>query len=385
MKYLNLTLAILLATSLVGCGMLDEKEKGDSKQKMGMGGALPVDIFVAKKGDGEMSFEYPARIQSQQDVVLVPKVSGTLLKQNFKPGDKVKAGDVLFMIDPDTYEAAYEVAKANILQANATLKNAKHEADRVNKLYVQKAVSQKDYDNAIANLEGATANLASANANAKTAKLNLDYTKITAPFDGIVSENLVDVGTHVIATSTKLVRLTKLNPIDARFYIADIDSMTMNQNLQDSTWSQVGTQAILTLNSKEFQGKINFIDSSVDTSTGRVLAKAEFANENGELLPGSFARISMNGFVQKDAIIVPLIAILQDTVSPYVYIIEDGKAMKKAVKISYQNMTHAYISQGINENDQIIINNFKKIGTGVPVVVDTKPQTASQSQDKGSK
>ncbi|CAD7286194.1 efflux RND transporter periplasmic adaptor subunit [Campylobacter suis] len=373
-KFSVITLTFLATLTFTGCEMLDKflgkKDDAPAQAKNAQQAAVPVDVIVAKKADNKMNFEYPTRLQSQQDVVMVAKVSGTIIKQNFKPGQSIKAGDVLFLIEPDTYEAMYEVAKANILQAEASLKNAKSEADRVKKLLSQKAVSQKDYDNTIAALETANANLASAKANAKTAKLNLDYTRITAPFDGVAGENLIDVGAYVIASNTQLVRLTKTNPIEARFYIADSANLSRINNLANNSWVQINTDANLTLNGENFSGKVTFIDNTVDVNTGSVLAKAEFQNSQNKLLAGAFAKIIMTGFVQKDSFLIPQIAIKQDTISPYILVAQDEKVVKKPIKITYQTSTTAIVTEGINDNDQIIINNFGKIGVGASV----KPQ-----------
>ena len=369
-KLTNLSLALAVAVFFTGC--LDDLNIFKKDKAQAVASAMPpaqVDVVVAKKGDYPMSFNYPARIQSEQDVIIKPKVSGTLLKQNFKAGDTVKEGQVLFVIDPEKYQATYETSKASIAQAEANLKNAKNEMERVKKLFAQKALSQKDYDSALATYESADATLKSAVASTKSAKLDLGYTNVTAPFSGMVGENLVDVGAYIAAGSTELVRLTKIDPIDVRFYISDLNRA---KNIDQNSWEQINKEAILTVDGQNFEGKVKFIDSTVDVNSGGVLAKAEFENKDGKLLPGVFARISMNGFVQKDSFAIPQVAILQDTVSPYVYLVKDGKVVKKSIKIIYQTVTEAYVKEGLEEGDVIILNNFKKIGPGSSVQPDTQ-------------
>ena len=214
--------------------------------------------------------------------------------------------------------------------------------------------------------------LKSAVASTKSAKLDLGYTNVTAPFSGMVGENLVDVGAYIAAGSTELVRLTKIDPIDVRFYISDIDELNRAKNIDQNSWEQINKEAILTVDGQNYKGKVKFIDSTVDVNSGGVLAKAEFENKDGKLLPGVFARISMNGFVQKDSFAIPQVAILQDTVSPYVYLVKDGKVVKKSIKIIYQTVTEAYVKEGLEEGDVIILNNFKKIGPGSSVQPDTQ-------------
>lgn len=361
----KIALAGLLAVFFGGCDLFEKKQQASQVQQQ-----MPpaqVDVIAAKKANNPMSFEYPARLESTQDVVLTPKVSGTLTAQNFKAGDYVKQGDVLFVIEKDKFNANYEVAKATIAQAQASLKSAKNEVERVKKLYSQSATSQKEYDAAVSNYENAAASLASAKANAKLAELDLEYSEVKAPFSGVVGENLVDVGAYVSSGSAQLVRLSKTDVVEARFYIADSANLDRISNLENSTWVQLDTNATLLLNGEKFSGNVKFIDNLVDTNTGSVLAKAEFKNDSGKLLPGSFAKILMDGFMQKDSFLLPQIAIKQDTTSAYVLVAKDGKVAKKPIKIAYQTSMNAIVSSGIDDGDLVILNNFSKIGVGAPV------------------
>ncbi len=365
------TLSVLLLTSLLFTACFDEKDKKSAAT--GQQRQMPpskVDVFVAKKSNVPISFDYTATLTSQQDVIIYPKVSGTIIKQFFKPGDNVKAGDKLFLIDPEKYQAGYDALEAAIGVANANLKNAQTEFNRISNLYKKNAVSQKDYDAAVSALEIANANLLSARANAKNAKIDLGYTSITAPFDGVLGDNLADVGSLVVANSTRLVRLTKINPIEAHFYISDVDNLNRVKMQESSLWVQTNSGAVLKVGSEEFSGKVNFIDNVVNTNMGSVLAKAEFNNDEGKLLPGMFGHIKMDGFYQKDGFKIPQVALQQTDVKTYVLVVEDGKVASKDVKITYQTKDAAVVSEGLNENDKIIMNNFLKIGVGAPVEID---------------
>ena len=346
-------------------------ESGDKKAATGR--QMPtshVDIFVAKKADVPISFDYTATVTSNQDVIIYPKVGGTIIKQFFKPGDKVKAGEKLFLIDPEKYQASYDSLDAAVGVANANLKNAETEFKRISALYKKNAVSQKDYDAAVAAYDIANANLVSAKANLKSAKIDLGYTSIVAPFDGVVGDNLVDVGSLVIASQTKLVRLTKINPIEADFYIADVDNLSRKANLDSGAWQQLNSEAVLNLNNEDFTGKVTFIDNVVNTATGSVLAKASFDNSEGKILPGAFGHIKMSGFVQKNAFNIPQVALQQSATNTYVLVVKDGKVGQKNVKTSYQTKDMVVVTDGLEEGDKIIVNNFLKIGVGAPVKTD---------------
>ena len=346
-------------------------ESGDKKAATGR--QMPtshVDIFVAKKTDVPISFDYTATVTSNQDVIIYPKVGGTIIKQFFKPGDKVKAGEKLFLIDPEKYQASYDSLDAAVGVANANLKNAETEFKRISALYKKNAVSQKDYDAAVAAYDIANANLVSAKANLKSAKIDLGYTSIVAPFDGVVGDNKVDVGSLVIASQTQLVRLTKINPIEADFYIADVDNLSRKANLDNGAWQQLNSEAVLNLNNENFTGKVTFIDNVVNTATGSVLAKASFDNSEGKILPGAFGHIKMSGFVQKNAFNIPQVALQQSATNTYVLVVKDGKVSQKNVKTSYQTKDMVVVTEGLEEGDKIIVNNFLKIGVGAPVETD---------------
>ena len=360
---LVLSVAVLF---LSGC--FENKEN-----KAAAGRQMPlshVDIFIAQKTDIPISFDYTATVVSSQDVIIYPKVGGTIIKQFFKPGSKVKAGDKLFLIDPEKYQASFDSLDASVGVANANLKNAETEFKRISALYKKNAVSQKDYDAAVAAYDIANANLVSAKANLKNAKIDLGYTTITAPFDGVVGDNQVDVGSLVIANQTKLVRLTKINPIEAEFYIADVDNLTRKTNLDNGSWQQLNSDAVLSVNGENFNGKVNFIDSVVNTATGSVLAKASFDNSEGKILPGAFGHIKMSGFVQKNAFNIPQVALQQSATNSYVLVVKDGKVSQKNVKTGYQTKNMVAVTEGLEEGDKIIVNNFLKIGVGAPVETD---------------
>ena len=360
---LVLSVAVLF---LSGC--FENKEN-----KAAVGHQMPlshVDIFTAQKTDIPISFDYTATVASSQDVIIYPKVGGTIIKQFFKPGSKVKAGDKLFLIDPEKYQASFDSLDAAVGVANANLKNAETEFKRISALYKKNAVSQKDYDAAVVAYDIANANLVSAKANLKNAKIDLGYTTITAPFDGVVGDNQVDVGSLVIANQTKLVRLTKINPIEAEFYIADVDNLTRKTNLDNGSWQQLNSDAVLSVNGENFNGKVNFIDSVVNTATGSVLAKASFDNNEGKILPGAFGHIKMSGFVQKNAFNIPQVALQQSATNSYVLVVKDGKVSQKNVKIGYQTKNMVAVTEGLEEGDKIIVNNFLKIGVGAPVETD---------------
>ncbi|HEB7594276.1 TPA: efflux RND transporter periplasmic adaptor subunit [Campylobacter coli] len=339
------------------------KEEAPQKQTL----PQSVSTMSAKSEDLPLSFTYPAKLVSDYDVIIKPQVSGVIVNKLFKAGDKVKKGQTLFIIEQDKFKASVNSAYGKALMARANFDNASKDYNRSKTLYNKGAISQKEYDSALANFNNTKANLTSARADLENARIDLAYTEIKAPFDGIVGDALINIGDYVSSSSTELVRITNLNPIYADFYISDTDKLNIVRNTQDGKWDLSNIYANLNLNGETVQGKLYFIDSVIDANSGTVKAKAIFDNNNSTLLPGAFATITSEGFIQKNGFKVPQIAVKQNQNDVYVLLVKNGKVEKSSVHISYQNNEYAIIDKGLQNGDKIILDNFKKIQVGSEV------------------
>lgn len=323
-----------------------------------------VSTMNAKGENLSLSFTYPAKLVSDYDVIIKPQVSGIIVEKLFKAGDLVKKGQTLFVIEQGKFKASVNSAYGKALMARANFDNAEKDFNRSKMLFAKKAISQKEYDTNLANFNSAKANLTSARAELTNAKIDLEHTEIKAPFDGVVGDALINIGDYVSTSSTELVRVTNLNPIYADFFISDTDKLNIVRNTQSGKWDLENINATLNLNGEEVKGKLYFIDSVIDSSSGTVKAKAIFDNNNSTLLPGAFATITSEGFIQKNGFKVPQIAIKQDQNDVYVLLVKEGKVAKASVHISYQNNEYAIIDKGLENGDKIILDNFKKIHLG---------------------
>ncbi len=324
----------------------------------------PVTTMSAKSEDLPLSFTYPAKLVSDYDVIIKPQVSGVIVNKLFKAGDKVKKGQTLFIIEQDKFKASVDSAYGQALMARATFENASKDFNRSKALFSKSAISQKEYDSSLATFNNSKASLASARAQLANARIDLDHTEIKAPFDGTIGDALVNIGDYVSASTTELVRVTNLNPIYADFFISDTDKLNLVRNTQSGKWDLDSIHANLNLNGETVQGKLYFIDSVIDANSGTVKAKAVFDNNNSTLLPGAFATITSEGFIQKNGFKVPQIAVKQDQNDVYVLLVKNGKVEKSFVHISYQNNEYAIIDKGLQNGDKIILDNFKKIHVG---------------------
>ncbi len=327
----------------------------------------PVTTMSAKSEDLPLSFTYPAKLVSDYDVIIKPQVSGVIVNKLFKAGDKVKKGQTLFIIEQDKFKASVDSAYGQALMARATFENASKDFNRSKALFSKSAISQKEYDSSLATFNNSKASLASARAQLANARIDLDHTEIKAPFDGTVGDALVNIGDYVSASTTELVRVTNLNPIYADFFISDTDKLNLVRNTQSGKWDLDSIHANLNLNGETIQGKLYFIDSVIDANSGTVKAKAIFDNNNSTLLPGAFATITSEGFIQKNGFKVPQIAVKQNQNDVYVLLVKNGKVEKSSVHISYQNNEYAIIDKGLQNGDKIILDNFKKIQVGSEV------------------
>ncbi|EAH5171131.1 efflux RND transporter periplasmic adaptor subunit [Campylobacter coli] len=339
------------------------KEEAPQKQTL----PQSVSTMSAKAENLPLNFTYPAKLVSDYDVIIKPQVSGVIVEKLFKAGDLIKKGQTLFIIEQDKFKASVNSAYGKALMARANFDNASKDYNRSKTLYNKGAISQKEYDSALANFNNTKANLTSARADLENARIDLAYTEIKAPFDGIVGDALINIGDYVSSSSTELVRIINLNPIYADFYISDTDKLDIVRNTQDGKWDLSNIYANLNLNGETVQGKLYFIDSVIDANSGTVKAKAIFDNNNSTLLPGAFATITSEGFIQKNGFKVPQIAVKQNQNDVYVLLVKNGKVEKSSVHISYQNNEYAIIDKGLQNGDKIILDNFKKIQVGSEV------------------
>lgn len=364
--------SLIFAAFLVsGCSYFEKKEESGAKQS-GEAPALPVGVFIAKSADVPIILKFNGQTVSELEIMLKPQVSGTIEKQLFEPGRSVKKGDVLYEIDRSRYQAAFDSANANLQNASADYKRAKA-------LKAGNTISQKDFDTAKAAFMVAEANF-------KSAKIDFDHSLVTAPFDGMAGDTQKDVGAYV-NVGEDLVRLSKFDPIDVEFGIADVDRLELDANLRNGQWKQLGRQVSINLGGKDYNGTLSFIDSVINTNTASVSAKAQIPNPNLEIRPGIFTKVSVEGFYQKNGFKIPQVALKQDLSNTIVYVVQDGKVAKKVVKISAQDTRTATISSGLQDGDQIILDNFKKINVGskvTPVPASTDPYVAGQPNEQPS-
>ena len=351
--------------------------------------SLKVETLNIAHQNVSLSFEYAARLKSIQSVGVYARVQGVMLSKNFKEGDIVQEGQLLFKIDPARYIAKVNQAKAQWQSAEANFIKANRDWKRVEKLYKQGVYTIDQYDTSRSNFLSAQANVASTQAALDDVKIDLGYTDVVATISGRIGMRSYDVGNLVGANGQEvLTTITQLSPIYAEFAIPNTDYYLM-RGLENA---RIQVEFVLG-NGKVYDklGKLDFVDSVLDAQTSTVKARSIVDNEEHKLLPNEFVRVRLKGFEAQNAITIPQSALLQDSQGSYVYIIKEGKA-KIARVILGQNLRNnqVLIASGLSNGDTLVLNQLSKIREGVPlspIGVDSKKATnvqggAQENQNK---
>jgi RND family efflux transporter MFP subunit len=330
--------------------------------------------------------DFTGRTESVRSVELRARVTGYLEKVNFKDGADVNMGDVLMEIDPRTYKAEVDRAKAVVAQSRAHLERLNSEAQRALKLQRQHAMSQEEADRVTADRAEAEAAVASALATQSLAELNLGFTTIKAPFAGRISRRLIDPGNLVKADDTPLTTLVALDPLYAYF---DVDERTLLRLrrlvAEGKIKSARETEApvLVGLADEEgfsLTGSVNFVDNKVDANTGTLRARAVLNNSKRMLSPGLFVRIRLPIGSPKPALLVPEEAVGSDQGQKYLFVLnKDDEIVYRRVKVGLLEDGLRVIESGIDAKDRVVVSGLQRVRPGVKVHPTTAEKTGPEA------
>ena len=361
-------LGILLVTAaLGGCSRPQAAESGGKQAPP----PLPVTTMTAHVQNVPISLEAVGQTEGAKQVEVHARVSGILEKRLYMEGAAVKAGEPLFQIEREPYEIALASAKAQLAEEKARAEQANREEKRLKGLLAQKAVSQRDYDNAVSTASLERASLQAAEARIRQAELDLNYTLVKAPVSGVSGRAAQSDGNLLTAgqNSSLLTTIDQIEPIWVRFSIAPADLAGLRA--AHPAWKGIDVQLVLADGSTyPEKGHINFTASAVDTSLGTVQLRAEFPNAQHELLPGQFVRVKLSTDPGERAILVPQSAVMQGEQGRFVYVLgKDGKATVRPVQADRWSGKNWVVTHGLSDGDQVIVDNLLKIRPGAPVIV----------------
>jgi membrane fusion protein (multidrug efflux system) len=320
--------------------------------------------------------ELPGRTSPYLIAEVRPQVSGIIQKRIFTEGSDVKAGQVLYRIDPATYQAAYDSAKAALARAEASVATVRLKADRYKELVKIKAVSQQDYDDADAGLKQSEADVASAKAAVETARINLAYTKVTAPISGRIGRSTVTDGALVTGNqTTALATIQQLGSMYVDVTQSSAELLRLKQNLASGALktNQTGQErAMLMLEDGSdypLPGTLKFSEVTVDQSTGSVILRAIFPNPKQTLLPGMFVRAILEEGINENAILVPQRGVTRNPKGEAMVMVVGAqeKVEPRVIKVTRTVGDNWLVSDGLKTGDRVILEGIQRARPGTPV------------------
>ncbi len=355
---------------LTGCG------KQSTAVAKGQNTPPEVGVVTIKPQRVALTTELAGRTSAYLIAEVRPQVGGIIQKRLFTEGADVKAGEVLYQIDPAIYQAAYDSARAALARAEANIIPARLKAERYKDLVKINAVSQQDYDDASAALKLAEADVEAGNAALETARINLAYTKVTAPISGRIGRSSVTNGALVTASqSAPLATIQELSPIYVDVTQSSSELLRLKQSLASGLLKSNGSaQAHVKLlledgSAYPLPGTLKFSEVTVDQSTGSITMRAIFPNPKKTLLPGMFVRAILEEGVSERAILVPQRGVTRDPAGNAMVMLvgAEEKVEPRVIKVSRTIGDNWLVSEGLKAGDRVILEGIQKARPGTPV------------------
>ncbi len=369
---------VLLITQLSGCDKGVAQNAAPPPPEVS---AAPVLIKPVSQWDN-----FNGRVEAVQSVQLRPRVSGYIDAVNYREGDEVRKGQVLFTIDDRSYRAALEQAKAELARARSQASLARSESGRSEKLIGTQAISREAWEQRRSAASQAQADVLAAEAAVDMAQLNLDFTRVTAPIDGRASRATITAGNLVTAGDSASV-LTTLVSQQQMYVYFDVDENTF---LNYQAMARQGQQrhalpveiALVGEQGFPHQGKIDFLDNQLTASTGTIRMRALLDNQQRQFTPGLFARVRLPGSAQFEAVLIDDKAVLTDQDRKYVYVVDgEGKAQRRDIQPGAMVDGLRIVKSGLQSGDKVIIAGLQKVFMpGMPVTAQPVAMRAAAAQ-----
>ncbi|SOZ36723.1 efflux RND transporter periplasmic adaptor subunit [Cupriavidus neocaledonicus] len=358
-------LAALSAVALSACG--DKKAAGGAPPppEVGVVTVTPSPVAVVN--------ELPGRLEGVRTAEVRARVEGIVLSRNYTEGGEVKAGQVMFRIDPAPYQAELASAQAALQRAEANAVSARLKADRYKPLVAVNAVSKQEYDDAVAAAGQANADVASAKAAVRTAQINLGYTTVTAPISGRAGRALVTEGALVgKGEATKLALVEQVDPMWVTFTQPASEVTRLRRAIESGAVKGMNGGARVHLfveDGREYAqtGKLLFSDMTVDPTTGAITLRAQFPNPDRELLSGTFVRVKIEQGVDENALTVPQRALIRGAQGASVMVVgADGNVAAVPVKAPQAIGDRWIVTEGLKGGEKVIVEGLQKVKVGAP-------------------
>jgi membrane fusion protein (multidrug efflux system) len=377
----SLTLAAVVL--LTGC-------RGQEQMARTAPGPVEVDVHIVTTEPVNLSVELTGRTAAYRIAEVRPQVSGIVQKRLFTEGSEVEAGQLLYQIDPATYQASLDSAKAALARAEAVEHSARLKAERYRTLVRTKAVSEQDQIEMEASWKQAIADVAAAKAALDSARILLDYTEITAPITGRIGKSMISEGALVTAQQANpLAVIQQLDPLYVDVSQSSTEVLRLRREIAagqpeggDNPRSEV-TVLLDDGSTYDQTGVLEFSDVTVNQSTGTVTLRTIVANPRQELLPGMFVRARIAKGSLPDAILIPAAAISRNNKGEAMVMLADEQSVvvTRMIEVGQSFVERTLITSGLNAGDRVIVAGLQKIRPGVPVtavaLTPTEPEQAA--------
>ena len=353
-----IAVGFLLTTFIAGC---DKKPESAAPPAGAAMPAMPVSVISVQPTSVPMSVEAVAQTEGASEVEVRPRVGGIILKKMFEEGAPVKAGQVMFQLDPAPFQIALSQAKAAAAGQGARITQTSRESSRLKDLLATQSISQREYDNATSDVSISQAGMMQAQANIKEAELNLSYTRVTAPVSGVAGRFQYSEGALVAAGTSLLTTIVQTSPIWVRFSLSDSELATLGGSANDSNVSDV---SLILPDGSEYpqKGRLNFTASEINPSLGTQELRATFENKDKALLPGQFVRARVTTGTREGIFLVPQTAVLTGELGKFVYVAnEKNEASMRPVVVAEWRGKDWIVTEGLNPNDKVIVDNLIKL------------------------
>lgn len=327
---------------------------------------MPVPVTRVVKRSIPITLDYAARTEAIRGIALQAKVSAYVVEQRVPDGADVKAGDLLYRLDPRDFQVALDQANAQIERDQASLDYQKASFERGDALSKTGFIAKDSLDQRTSGMHQAEAALSADRAAQRAAQLSLSYTEIRAPFPGRLGRNQAAIGTLAGAGTTVLNTLAQIDPVYVTFNPGETDLVDLDKA------RHAGTVAVdVTVPGEDVaphKGEMTFLDNIVDRATGTIVARATIANADKSLLPGQYVRVRVHLREQPDALLVPQVAVGTSQLGKFVFVAGEGdKVEQRPVTLGPTQGPLVAVLKGVGESDRVISGNLQKIGPGMPV------------------
>jgi RND family efflux transporter MFP subunit len=327
--------------------------------------------------------DFTGRLEPIKSVEVRARVSGWLDSIHFKDGQVVKAGDLLFVIDPRPYQAEAERTRAELKRTEAQRNLGLQNLQRAEKLLQGSTIAQEQFDTRRNEYDIAAANVLEAQAAAKAAELNLEFTQVKAPIDGRISRRFADEGNLITGGSTQSTLLTTIVPFNPLYATFDADErLVLKYTRLDLSGQRKSSREapnpvrIALADEREFshEGKMDFVDNRLDPQTGTLRARAVIDNSNGLLTPGLFVRVQLKGRGPYPALLIPDEAIGTDQSKRFVMVVDkEGLAQRRFITTGRLYDGLRAVEDGLKPEDRVIVSGLMRVRPGMPVKVKEAP------------